>query len=78
MPCTPSGFPAPIPVALPYQLPRRSATVQKLFSRRKDIHRIAFDSASSEFYEYGKYVFKKSDNRKRSSEEMASHLGTLG
>ena len=34
---------------------------------------IALDPASSEFYEDGKYVFKKSDNRKLSSEEMASY-----
>ncbi len=34
---------------------------------------IALDPASSEFYEDGKYVFKKSDGRKLSSEEMADY-----
>lgn len=34
---------------------------------------IALDPASSEFYEDGKYVFKKSDNRKLSSAEMADY-----
>ncbi|NNE68026.1 MAG: phosphopyruvate hydratase [Pyrinomonadaceae bacterium] len=32
---------------------------------------LALDPASSEFYENGKYVFKKSDGRELSSEEMA-------
>jgi enolase 1/2/3 len=31
---------------------------------------IAIDSAASEFFEKGKYVFKKSDNSKRNSEQM--------
>jgi enolase len=34
---------------------------------------IALDPASSEFYEDGTYVFKKSDNRKLSSAEMADY-----
>ncbi len=33
---------------------------------------IALDPASSEFYEGGKYVFKKSDGSKKSSEEMVA------
>ncbi len=33
---------------------------------------IALDPASSEFYEDGKYVFKKSDGSKKSSEEMVA------
>jgi len=35
----------------------------------KDIM-IALDAAASEFYDKGKYVFKKSDNSKRNSEQM--------
>ncbi|HNJ71140.1 MAG TPA: phosphopyruvate hydratase [bacterium] len=38
----------------------------------KDIM-IALDPASSEFYQNGKYVFKKSDGRKLSSEQMAAY-----
>ena len=34
---------------------------------------IALDPASSEFYKDGKYIFKKSDKRELSSEEMASY-----
>src|SRR6516225_2733351 len=34
---------------------------------------ICLDPASSEFYEGGKYVFKKSDNSKRSSEQMVEY-----
>jgi enolase len=34
---------------------------------------LALDPASSEFYNDGKYVFKKSDNRELSSEEMAAY-----
>jgi enolase len=34
---------------------------------------LALDPASSEFYQDGSYVFKKSDNRKLSSEEMAAY-----
>ncbi|HEX6279634.1 MAG TPA: phosphopyruvate hydratase [Pyrinomonadaceae bacterium] len=34
---------------------------------------IALDPAASEFYNDGKYVFKKSDNRELSSEEMAAY-----
>src|SRR5438477_10589803 len=34
---------------------------------------LALDPASSEFYRDGKYVFKKSDNRELSSEEMADY-----
>jgi len=34
---------------------------------------IALDPASSEFYKGGKYVFKKSDNRELSSDEMAAY-----
>lgn len=34
---------------------------------------IALDPAASEFYQDGKYVFKKSDNSTKSSEEMASY-----
>jgi enolase len=34
---------------------------------------IALDPASSEFYQEGKYVFKKSDNRQLSSAEMADY-----
>jgi enolase len=34
---------------------------------------IALDPAASEFYENGKYVFKKSDKRELSSEEMADY-----
>jgi enolase len=33
---------------------------------------IALDPAASEFYKDGQYIFKKSDNRKLSSEEMAA------
>ena len=34
---------------------------------------LALDPAASEFYKDGSYVFKKSDNRKLSSEEMAAY-----
>src|SRR3954452_22252352 len=34
---------------------------------------LALDPAASEFYKDGSYVFKKSDNRKLSSDEMASY-----
>ena len=34
---------------------------------------LALDPAASEFYKDGEYVFKKSDNRKLSSEEMAAY-----
>ncbi len=34
---------------------------------------IALDPASSEFHKDGKYIFKKSDNRELSSEEMAAY-----
>jgi enolase len=34
---------------------------------------LALDPAASEFYEDGSYVFKKSDNRKLSSDEMAAY-----
>ena len=34
---------------------------------------LALDPAASEFYQDGKYVFKKSDNRELSSEEMAAY-----
>lgn len=34
---------------------------------------IALDPASSEFYKDGKYIFKKSDNRELSSDEMAAY-----
>ncbi len=34
---------------------------------------IALDPASSEFFKDGKYIFKKSDNRELSSEEMAAY-----
>jgi enolase len=34
---------------------------------------LALDPASSEFYKDGSYVFKKSDNRKLSSDEMAAY-----
>jgi enolase len=34
---------------------------------------IALDPAASEFYENGQYVFKKSDNSKKNSEEMADY-----
>jgi enolase len=34
---------------------------------------LALDPASSEFYQDGSYVFKKSDNRKLSSDEMAAY-----
>src|SRR5512143_186707 len=37
---------------------------------------VAIDAASSEFYEKGKYVFKKSDGKKRSSEEMIKFYET--
>src|ERR1044071_3312073 len=36
-----------------------------------DEARIALDPASSEFFKDGKYLFKKSDNSERSSEQMA-------
>ena len=34
---------------------------------------LALDPAASEFYKYGEYVFKKSDGRKLSSDEMAAY-----
>lgn len=34
---------------------------------------LALDPAASEFYKDGKYIFKKSDNRELSSDEMASY-----
>ena len=34
---------------------------------------LALDPAASEFYKDGKYIFKKSDKRELSSEEMASY-----
>lgn len=34
---------------------------------------LALDPASSEFYKDGKYIFKKSDNRELSSDEMAAY-----
>jgi len=34
---------------------------------------LALDPAASEFYKDGQYIFKKSDNRKLSSEEMAAY-----
>jgi enolase len=34
---------------------------------------LALDPAASEFYKEGSYVFKKSDNRKHSSDEMAAY-----
>ena len=34
---------------------------------------LALDPAASEFYKDGKYIFKKSDNRELSSEEMAAY-----
>jgi enolase len=34
---------------------------------------LALDPAASEFYQDGSYVFKKSDNRRLSSEEMAAY-----
>ncbi len=34
---------------------------------------LALDPAASEFYENGVYVFKKSDNRKLTSEEMVNY-----
>src|SRR6476646_10593785 len=34
---------------------------------------LALDPAASEFYKDGSYVFKKSDNRKLSSDEMAAY-----
>src|SRR5436190_9560914 len=34
---------------------------------------LALDPASSEFYKGGKYIFKKSDNRELSSDEMAAY-----
>jgi enolase len=37
---------------------------------------LALDPAASEFYEDGHYVFKKSDKRKLSSEEMVSYWNT--
>ncbi len=39
-------------------------------TRREPKSRLALDVASSEFYENGEYVFKKSDGRKRSRDEM--------
>ena len=38
---------------------------------------IALDPAASEFFKDGKYIFKKSDNSVRSSEEMVALLGGL-
>ncbi|MCI0419276.1 MAG: phosphopyruvate hydratase [Acidobacteria bacterium] len=45
------------------------ATQQAGFAPGKDVF-IALDPASSEFYENGKYVFKKSDQSVKSSEQM--------
>jgi enolase len=42
------------------------------FKAGKDIF-IALDPAASEFFENGKYVFKKSDNSSKSSQEMADY-----
>ncbi|MGM0599019.1 MAG: phosphopyruvate hydratase [Candidatus Rifleibacteriota bacterium] len=42
------------------------------FKAGKDIF-IALDPAASEFYENGKYVFKKSDNSSKNSQEMADY-----
>src|SRR4029078_7166922 len=39
---------------------------------------LALDPAAREFYKGGNYVFKKSDNRSLSSEEMASYLAAWG
>ena len=39
---------------------------------------IALDPAASEFYQDGKYVFKKSDKSAKSSDEMVKYLGEVG
>ena len=39
---------------------------------------ICLDPAASEFYQDGKYVFKKSDKSERTSEQMVEYLGQLG
>ena len=39
---------------------------------------IALDPAASEFYQDGKYVFKKSDKSAKSSDEMVALLGEVG
>jgi enolase len=46
--------------------------VEKAGYKAPEDVQIALDPASSEFYEDGKYVFKKSDGSKKSSEEMVA------
>ena len=47
--------------------------IEKAGYKAGDNVMIALDPASSEFFKNGKYVFKKSDNRELSSEEMAAY-----
>ena len=47
--------------------------IEKAGYRAGDNVMIALDPAASEFYIDGKYVFKKSDNRQLSSDEMAAY-----
>ena len=47
--------------------------IEKAGYRAGDNVMIALDPAASEFYKDGKYIFKKSDNRELSSEEMAAY-----
>ena len=47
--------------------------IEKAGYRAGDNVMIALDPAASEFYRDGKYVFKKSDKRELSSEEMAAY-----
>jgi enolase len=47
--------------------------VEKAGYRAGDNIMLALDPAASEFYQDGSYVFKKSDNRRLSSEEMAAY-----
>ncbi|HSU25880.1 MAG TPA: phosphopyruvate hydratase [Pyrinomonadaceae bacterium] len=47
--------------------------VEKAGYKAGDNIMLALDPAASEFYQDGSYVFKKSDNRRLSSEEMAAY-----
>jgi len=47
--------------------------IEKSGYRAGDNIMLALDPAASEFYKDGSYVFKKSDNRKLSSDEMAAY-----
>jgi enolase len=47
--------------------------VEKSGYKAGDNVMLALDPAASEFYKDGKYIFKKSDNRELSSEEMAAY-----